>query len=529
MITVTKALTGRYAVISGELPESVYDTIDDLLSCDFKGAEYSEKFRKGLWDGRIHMMYRKELENTLIVPAGAIHNILLLFRLLRIKYEFTDQPAIDESLKCNFKWLSDKKLYDYQQMSLDKLSQNCNNNGVIEIPTGGGKTIVALSYAKNLDFPFLVLVHRAELLNQWKKEIKEVLGEDPIIIGDTVSAKKIRAAVKREETEAYKLEKERCQSLGIKPPKKCDMPKESDNIVILENANDVLEAWKSARCCIAMVQTLHSFIKDRNSPIKRITFPVIIADECHTTPADSVYDILYRSTAKYILGITATAGRADNLEKKIFAIIGPVIESVTVEDLVDKGILARPEFRILVPDTPIDYLCHFRYCDKPNFQTAYRDLIVGNEYRNNMIAKQAIELLSEDRQVYVHVTQLDHGEILNSMIPGSRVVFGNSKDRAEIIKDFTDGKIRCLISTLLKEGVNIPAISGLIFAAGYKSEILTIQTIGRALRRKEDGGNAVVVDCWDTSECYVNSHTRDRMKTYEKVYGKLFNPKYIQS
>lgn len=528
MITIKKSNNGRYATIEGEIKDSVYDTLDELLSCDFKGAEYSEKYRRGLWDGKIHMIYKNEYNNTLIVPSGAITNITIIFKLLHIKYTFIDQPEVDPSLKCNFKWLSDKKLYDYQQACLDKLEQNCHNNGVIELPTGGGKTITALSYAQKLDFPFLVLVHRAELLYQWKKEIKEILGEDAVIIGDTASAKKIRASMRKEENEAYKIEKERCVSLGIKPPKKADIDRESDKIVILENASDVLDAWKTARCCVAMVQTLHSFMKDRHSVIKGINFPVIIADECHITPADSVYDILYRSNAKYILGITATAGRSDNLEKKIFAIIGPIIESVSVEDLVEKGILAKPEFRILVPETPIEYMKHFTYCEKPNFQTAYRDLIVGNENRNKMIAKQAMVLLNENRQVYIHVNQIDHGEILNSMIPGSMVVFGTSKDRSEIINDFKDGKIRCLISTLLKEGVNIPAISGLIFAAGYKSEILTIQTIGRALRRKEDGGNAVIVDCWDYSECYVNEHTKDRMKTYERVYGKLFKPIYIQ-
>ena len=109
------------------------------------------------------------------------------------------------------------------------------------------------------------------------------------------------------------------------------------------------------------------------------------------------------------------------------------------------------------------------------------------------------------------------------------VVFGTSSDRKQIIEDYRNGKIKCLISTLLKEGVSIPSIDVLIYAAGGKSKISTIQTIGRALRIKEDGRDAIVIDVYDAVEAYLMEHSRERIKTYDKFYGKLFKPKYIRN
>ena len=206
----------------------------------------------------------------------------------------------------------------------------------------------------------------------------------------------------------------------------------------------------------------------------------------------------------------------------------PTANYIDISTLVDRGILAKPEFRLLIPNIPYDYSHKFAYYDKPTYASVYRDCIVGNIARNEMIAWQAKKLLAEGRQVYIHVSQIDHGEILNSMIPVSVVVFGTTKERRQIIEDYTNGKIRCLISTLLKEGVNIPSIDGLIYAAGGKSEISTIQTIGRAMRKKDDGRNAIVIDIHDTVDCYLSEHSQQREMTYIKVYGKLYNPTYIK-
>jgi superfamily II DNA or RNA helicase len=160
---------------------------------------------------------------------------------------------------------------------------------------------------------------------------------------------------------------------------------------------------------------------------------------------------------------------------KIFASVGELTASVSVPDLVDAGYLAKPRFQFLKP-APVSI--------KKNAPWArvYKEGIVANPYRNAAIVEKAFELLNDGRQVYIHVIQIAHGKYLANQIPGSVFVSGSSKDRREQIARFKNGELRCMISTLLKEGVNIPGIDALIYAAGYKSGVMTIQTIGRCLR-----------------------------------------------
>ena len=62
-------------------------------------------------------------------------------------------------------------LREYQQDALTvMLSNRC---GIIKIPTGGGKTRVALNYIKSVNKPTLVLVPTLDLVKQWREQVPE--------------------------------------------------------------------------------------------------------------------------------------------------------------------------------------------------------------------------------------------------------------------------------------------------------------------------------------------------------------------
>ena len=71
-----------------------------------------------------------------------------------------------------------------------------------------------------------------------------------------------------------------------------------------------------------------------------------------------------------------------------------------------------------------------------------------------------------------------------------------------------------MISTIFDEGVDIPEVNVLIIAAGGKSEVKTIQRIGRGLRKKKVGG-VLVFDFKDASK-FLDRHSIDRIKVYQK-------------
>jgi len=92
--------------------------------------------------------------------------------------------------------------------------------------------------------------------------------------------------------------------------------------------------------------------------------------------------------------------------------------------------------------------------------------------------------------------------------------------RSNSIKEFKEGKVDVIVSTLLKEGVDIPEITAYVNAGGGKSEISNIQRVGRALRRSKDGTkDAVIVDFIDGGHKFLSEHWDSRWRTYREFYG----------
>ena len=439
----------------GHLPATIFNKLDDLCSGYVENYERTEKYQTGEWDGKFHLFVRTST-GSYRFPVGLMPTVMTALRAYEAGFEI-HEPDVTYPTE-GFKWVSDISLRKYQLDALMRLIRSHNGSGVISLPTGAGKTVIALQYAVARDLRFLVVVHRKELLYQWQEEIRAMLGIEATLVGD-------------------------------------------GNVDF------------SGRAVVAMVQTLYSLL--RNKQLNSIDFPLVFFDECHTLPAHTAYQVALKCSAKYRVGLSATPTREDKQELKIFASVGELTSSVSVSDLVDAGYLAKPRFQFLKP-APVSI--------KKNAPWArvYKEGIVANPYRNAAIVEKAFELLNDGRQVYIHVIQIAHGKYLANQIPGSVFVSGSSKDRREQIARFKNGELRCMISTLLKEGVNIPGIDALIYAAGYKSGVMTIQTIGRCLRVAPGKEDAIIVDFIDGGHRHLSDHTTERKRTYAHVFGKYF-------
>ena len=84
-----------------------------------------------------------------------------------------------------------------------------------------------------------------------------------------------------------------------------------------------------------------------------------------------------------------------------------------------------------------------------------------------------------------------------------------------------------LIGTrILQTGINIEEITHFINARGMRSEIATIQALGRALRVSDNKDKVYVYDFMD-KEKYLDAHSRERIKHYKKEGHKV--TKYEQN
>ena len=78
------------------------------------------------------------------------------------------------------------------------------------------------------------------------------------------------------------------------------------------------------------------------------------------------------------------------------------------------------------------------------------------------------------------------------------------------------GDSSTLIGTkILQTGINIEEITHFINARGMKSEIATLQALGRALRRHDSKDKVFIYDFMD-KENYLKQHSNARKRHYEK-------------
>jgi superfamily II DNA or RNA helicase len=156
------------------------------------------------------------------------------------------------------------------------------------------------------------------------------------------------------------------------------------------------------------------------------------------------------------------------------------------------------------------------------WQSIYKDQVVENDMYNGMIANIANAYIKEGRLVLILVKHINHGKTIESMIPGSIFLSGNSpkKARENGIKSLRNKYISCIVSSsIFDEGIDIKPLDTVILAGQGKSKTRALQRIGRIIRKFEDeNGNkkekATAID-FCIHQKYLKNHAIDREKTYQ--------------
>ena len=345
-----------------------------------------------------------------------------------------------------------------------------NNTGVVELPTGTGKTVTALNAVHALGRKAIVFVHTRELLYQWADEVRDMLGVEPGMIGD-----------------------------GL---------------------------WSEGDGCVtvAIMQSLVSkgvSGADEDDPLNPTEYGVAIYDEAHrTSVADTMHTVGQMFPAARRIGLSATPWRRNEPEEIwIEGAIGGVIYSREAEYFVREGYLARPRFESIEHDGP----------ERGNeeYHAAYRRCIEESDERNGAIAEKAVELARDGRQTIVNVNRIDQASLIVEAIESidasvdASAVTSDTPGREEKLDVFGDGEIDVVVSTLLKEGVDLPDVNAIILAHGGKSATEVVQTIGRALR-PSNGDDALIVDVRDTGRSFGDAYS-ERQATMNEYYG-AFGP-----
>ena len=124
----------------------------------------------------------------------------------------------------------------------------------------------------------------------------------------------------------------------------------------------------------------------------------------------------------------------------------------------------------------------------------------------------------ETARILILTKSLDHGRTLENLLGGKCEFLegaNSMQERYKAISRFRGCRESSILigTKILQTGINIEEITHLINARGMKSEIATLQALGRALRTHESKDTVYVYDFLD-SEKYLLDHSKEREKHY---------------
>ena len=300
---------------------------------------------------------------------------------------------------------------------------NKSNGGIISVPCGWGKTIMALYLISQLNRKTIIVVHKEFLLNQWKERIQQFLP---------------------------------CARIGLIQGPKVD----------IENKDIVL----------AMLQSLS--IKTYDNKIFE-EFGFTIVDECHHIAAEVFSRALHKINSYYSLGLSATPNRADGLTKVFKLFLGPIVYKIDKDNkCVEVRVIEYNE-----PNNKIYSKEELTFTKKLCLPRMINN-IANNNNRNSLIIYLAKKLLKDKKQTLIlsdRRNQLSYlyGKINEFTSVGYYV--GGMKQ-----KDLKKSEVcNIILGTfpMSSEGLDIPTLDAVIFATP-KSNIQ--QSIGRITRKQHE-------------------------------------------
>lgn len=243
----------------------------------------------------------------------------------------------------------------------------------------------------------------------------------------------------------------------------------------------------------ANIQTLASIMAKKKSWRKDwITneCKVLIFDECHHSVSDGSLNLLLNMPdVEEVFGFTATPYRTDSRQPIFDAIFGKrPLGTMTYAHNIDKG-NSVPITVTIVDGPKKDYGYVAKrgptWLRKRQYQMVVKDYIIGGANgRHKLITDLAKEQMSLGRTVLISVSKVPQAEALyHRLRPDAEILVASGpfarkgQDREAILEAFRNREIKCLISTVVREAVDVPSLDSLILCMEGKSKVMVEQSL----------------------------------------------------
>lgn len=401
--------------------------------------------RAKTWDRRIEA-YR----------ARAIDYRSVVTDLTRAGVPFVDEARAYEDVDVAFRQTWEP--FDHQREAVEAWERS-GGRGMVILPTGSGKTLVAATAIQRRKRSALVVVPTIDLLGQWAEGLRKQFGDVIGMVGGG--------------------------SYEVKPI----------TIITYDSAHIHMEHLGNR-------------------------FGLLVFDEAHHLPSPAYALASQMCIAPYRLGLTATPERADGGEDAYVDLVGPTVYRRSISELA--GTILAPyrtvrlevtfsdEERAVYTELRETYLGFVRRMGislgEPNGFATFlqraartedgrRALDAFREQRRLAFRAPAkmrkvgelfarhradrILIFTDDNATVHHLSETFLVPALTHRTP--------AKERVEILRRFNEGRYFAIAtSRVLNEGVDVPAANVAIVLSGTSSVREHVQRLGRILRRQDD-------------------------------------------
>lgn len=236
------------------------------------------------------------------------------------------------------------------------------------------------------------------------------------------------------------------------------------------------------RVVVGSVQTLMR--EKRLNKFGSDYFDTIVVDEAHHCISESYQKVLKHFPEAKVLGVTATPDRGDMRN------LGSYFESLAYEYTLPKAIKEGYLCPIKAQTIPLKLDLSSVSVQAGDFKAG--DIGTALDPYLVQIAEE-MGKVCHDRKTVVFLPLIKTSQkfcrMLNEAGFAAAEVNGDSKDRAEILKDFEDGKYNVLCnSMLLTEGWDCPSVDCIVVLRPTKIRSLYCQMVGRGTRLSPETG-----------------------------------------
>lgn len=416
----------------------------------------------------------------------------IVITLIKNKINFTDAAKDYVPLKIN-RLQKPLQLHPHQQEALSSWI-SAGRKGITVLPTGSGKTILAVSAIANTQRPAIVLVPTIDLLSQWANVLENFF----------------------------------------------DVP-----IGILGGGSHTIQPITVSTYDSAVLNM--EFIGNR--------FGLLIADECHHLPSNEYRTAAKMCIAPFKLGLTATPEMAPERSSVLTSLLGDIVCRKHIDEMAG-SVLSPYIIRTIRTQLAPDELA--RYREKRAVYTSFirsRGISFDSPdgWKNFMIqasrsdaGRKAFEAFLEQREIsragkkkveYLREIFQKHpkertiiftADNATAYSIGRKYLFPvlthhtKAAERKEFLKLFREGVYSTLVtSQVLNEGVDVPEAAVGVILSGSGSVREHVQRLGRILRPAPGKKQAVLYEIIssDTAEESVSMRRRDHRAYRKKGAG----------